>query len=108
MLRQSHNEIAALSMVSLAHRESILDHAKHLSMDIELSPRSSTSWVVRERAWDLTPLTVNFGNFASRVRPYARYWWQEKVNRSEVGPAKFTGQWRQLTFEEYQATFKSH
>ena len=108
MLRQSHNEIAALSMVSLAHRESILDHAKHLSMDIELSPRSSTSWVVLERAWDLTPLTVNFGNFASRVRPYARYWWQEKVNRSEVGPAKFTGQWRQLTFEEYQATFKSH
>lgn len=67
-----------------------------------------TAWLVIERAWDETPLSVNFGKLADLARPIARYWWRgisasAKASTHVQPPTDTTDSsaWRQLTYEEY-------
>jgi hypothetical protein len=90
--RESHDEIAAVSMVALAHDSYIRQHMRSVFLTTDAAiPELRPSWFIVDRHWDLTPLNANFGICSDLVRPMAKYWLLEEdptVDRGRRGKKK--------------------
>ena len=102
LTRESHNEIAAISMTVLAHLHNVEEHLREFFMTFDVMPETDLPrWLIIDRAWDMTPLHVSFGACADIARPVAWYWWKDFS--VPAGSSKSQGTWRQLTLKNIAA-----
>ncbi len=90
--RTTRRELDAIAVVSLAATDFQQQQTRRWEASVRVGS-CSTEWIMVERAWDCTPLTVSYGSLAEVVAPHARYW-----RRPTKG-----GRWMLLSHRELQA-----
>ena len=98
--RTTHNTLEAIAVTSLAATSHVLAAIDFWVLSVQTQAKK-VPWLRISRAWDFTPMEMNFGKLAPLVRPIASYWWRDIVPGVPLSkqPAPT---WSKLDFEEFQ------
>ncbi|CAK0899533.1 unnamed protein product, partial [Prorocentrum cordatum] len=98
LARTSHRELDAVATTALSHRSRLGDHIRQWRLALETGT-CSASWAIVHRAFDLTPMTLNFGCCADLIRPVARFWWRDVAKCASGTPSVRS---ELISYSEYQ------
>lgn len=88
--RPSSRVLDACALTQVAFTDRQQQHLHGLCLQVR-SSNPCMAWLWVARAWDETPIAVNFGLCTPEARPVARYWWHDPAPRNGAGRGPAAG-----------------